>query len=415
MGPLGARLLWRGWVWLVSLALMALVVGYWVWLAHRPHAPGADAVWLQAEADFNAGGYERVQSALDRLQRLRQPTPLDCFLRAQLAMAQQHNDQALDDLARVPDQHDMAALARLLAGQCEMRRDRVLRAEEYFKAALALHPGLVQAHRELIYIYGIQLRRAELRADCMALWELNALTFAHLFLWCFLRNDSWGRRETAASLARYVTADPSDRRSRLALTENYLRLGCLDDAESTIAPVPRDNSETIALQAWIALYRGEPEDAERLLLLLPSDDPLSARIRGILALGRRDVQTALRNFRISYAADPDNRETIFGLVAALELSGDPKAAERLRESARRLEKLDGLIKLAAAPDARRDADLMRQLGAACAAVNRRAEARAWYTLAIALDPLDSKSQQALFRLNDLQVSGQQSPRPPPAP
>ena len=43
---------------------------------------------------------------------------------------------------------------------------------------------------------------------------------------------------------------------------------------------------------------------------------------------------------------------------------------------------------------------MRELGAACAALDRKGEARAWYKLAIALDPLDAESQQALFRLND---------------
>ena len=43
---------------------------------------------------------------------------------------------------------------------------------------------------------------------------------------------------------------------------------------------------------------------------------------------------------------------------------------------------------------------MRQLGAACAALDRKGEARAWYKLAIGFDPLDSESQQALFRLND---------------
>ena len=33
-------------------------------------------------------------------------------------------------------------------------------AEDWFRAALKLDPGLIQAHRELIYIYGMQLRRA---------------------------------------------------------------------------------------------------------------------------------------------------------------------------------------------------------------------------------------------------------------
>jgi tetratricopeptide (TPR) repeat protein len=404
VGQLGARLPWRGWIWLVSLTLIALAVGYWGWLALRPLASSPDAIWSQAEQDFRAGRYERVQSALDRLERLRRPTPLDWFLRAQLAMARKDNDQALDDLARVPDQHYMAPQARLLAGQSELRFDRVVRAEELFRAALALDPGLVQAHRELIYIYGMQLRRAELSAEFMALSKLTDLTFDNVFHWCLLRNNSWEPREAVESLARYVAADPGDRWSRLALAENYRRMGRLDDAESAIAPLPRDDSEAIALKAWIALDRHDTEGAERLLSLRAGDDPLLARIRGRLALSRRDVQTALLSFRVSYAADPENRETLFGLVAALELSGDPKAAEPLRESARGLDRLSTLIQRAAVAGARHDADLMRQLGAACADLDRKAEARAWYKLAITLDPLDSKSQQALFRLNDRQES-----------
>jgi hypothetical protein len=41
---------------------------------------------------------------------------------------------------------------------------------------------------------------------------------------------------------------------------------------------------------------------------------------------------------------------------------------------------------------------MRELGAACAALELNELARAWYKLAIAANPLDSESQQAIFRL-----------------
>ena len=39
-----------------------------------------------------------------------------------------------------------------------------------------------------------------------------------------------------------------------------------------------------------------------------------ARLRGRLALARRDAKAALSHWRIAYAADPDNRETTFGLL-----------------------------------------------------------------------------------------------------
>src|SRR5205823_8892957 len=123
----------------------------------------------QAQADLQGGRFERVEAAVARLARRREPTPRDWLLRAQLAVARSRTEAALADLARVPDHHYMAAQARLMAGQLELRRDRFRFAEEAFHAALRLDPGLIQAHRELIYIYGLQLRRPELNAEFHAL------------------------------------------------------------------------------------------------------------------------------------------------------------------------------------------------------------------------------------------------------
>jgi hypothetical protein len=53
---------------------------------------------------------------------------------------------------------------------------------------------------------------------------------------------------------------------------------------------------------------------------------------------------------------------------------------------------------------------MRDLGDACAAVGRFPEARAWFNLAISRDPLDSKAQQGLARVNKLEAK--KAPAPP---
>ena len=175
----------------------------------------------------------------------------------------------------------------------------------------------------------------------------------------------------------------------------------LDDAESIIAGLPGDDPEAIAVRTRIALDREDLDEADRLLALGRGDDPLLSRLRGRLALFRGGRQTLWPNFRTAYAADPENRDTIFGLIAALEFSGDKKAALALREYAGQLDRLSTLDPARGRfHGARQDAGLMRQLGAACAALDRKGEARAWYKLAIGFDPLDAESQQALFRLND---------------
>ena len=153
---------------------------------------------------------------------------MDWFLRGQLAVARHHADEAIDLLSRVPDDH-YRARARLLAGQTELRRSRVRYAEEWLIAATRLDPRLVQAHRELIYIYGTQLRRAELNAEFIALSQLSNLTFDNAFHWCLLRSNSWEPGKMIGPLERYIDADPDDRWSRLALAENYRRMGRSDE------------------------------------------------------------------------------------------------------------------------------------------------------------------------------------------
>jgi tetratricopeptide (TPR) repeat protein len=405
----------RPWLWALGLTAIALIVGYLGFRSMRPGPSNPDALWAQAQQDFMAGRYERVDSALARLGRLREPTPLDWFLRAQLAMARKNDDQALDYLAQVPDEHYMAAQARMLAGQTELRRDRVRMAEELFHAAIKLDPRLIQAHRELIYIYGMQLRRAELSSEFMALSKLSELTFDNVFHWGLLRNNSWDPAEAVAWLARCVAADPSDRSSRLALAENYGRMDRSDEAKSILAPLPENDPCKIELLARMALDHEGQDEAQRLLSAAPRDDPLLARLRGRLALARHDAKEALANFRIAYAADPENRDAIFGLIVALELSGDTKAALPLRENASRLDRLNSLIQRAAVPAARGNADLLRQLGAACAALDRKGEARAWYKLALGFNVLDSEAQQALFRLNEPGASDQPTSHTAPTP
>ena len=390
----------------IRLALIGLIVAGsallgWGYSVLRPTSPGADEVWAQAEADLHARRFERVEAAVARLARLREPTPLDWMLRAQLAVALERPDEALAELAQVPDSHYMAAQARLLAGQIELRRDRMRFAEEQLRDGIRIDPGLIQAHRELIYICGLQLRRAEINAEFRALSSLTDLPFQEVFHWCMLRNESWEPSEAGPMLAKCVAADPGDRWSRLALSENNRRMGLLDEADSAVAPLAADDPEAIAARARIAFDRHEMDRAERLLASGPVDNPVLARLRGRWALSRRDARTALSHFRIAYAADPDSREALFGLIGALQMLGDEQAAAPLRRTAAWRERFASLIQRGGTKAGRDDPELPCQFGDVCAALHYDAEARAWYKVAIARDPLDSRAQQALFQLGTL--------------
>ena len=351
-----------------------------------------------ARANFHAGRYDEVAVDLGRLERMRRPTPLDWFLRGQLAAIREQLDEASADLAKVPDDHEVAALARLMIGQIERRRDRVRLAEAALLAALRLDPSLVRAHRELITIYGIQLRRAEFKAEFLALEKLTPLSFDDVYHWTSLLNNAWDPTDVVETLLRYVAADPSDRHSRIALAEIFRRMGRDELAESTLVTLAADDAEANVIRIKIALDRRETEQAERLLARGRANDPVLARLRGAEALGCRKVQAAIEQFQIAYAANPDDHESVFGLWAALELKGDKQKAQPLREAARNLDRLNSLLQRGRTPAARQDLALIREFGALCEALHRDDEARAWFHIAIAANPTDKEAQQALFRI-----------------
>jgi len=385
-------------LWPIGLVLLVVAAGVWAIRQYRKPTISAKDIWEQAQRDLAEGHFSQVERALDQIGGARPLTPIDRFLRALVAERRGRLQESLGDLAHVPDDHALGARARMMTGQIERKRDRVRFAEAAFLAALAIDPSLVQAHRELIYIYGMQLRRLELSREFLALKKLKALTFQNAFHWCLLRNNSWEPREAIADLSRFAAADPSDRWSRLALSDNYRRMGLHAEAESALSSLPPDDNRANLLRAEVALDRQANERADELLARGAAADPALARLRGRRALARRDGQSAVRYFQIAYAADPSNRDTVFGLLGAWELLGNPKEAEPLRSVARNLDRLNTLVLQAAKPGADKNAGLLRDLGTVCAALHRSDEARAWFELAIARDPLDSSAQQALFQL-----------------
>jgi len=387
----------RIWIAAVSM-ILAILPGLWYFGFRGAEDP--DAIWQAGEADLSADRIDLAEAAANRLSRLREPTPLDCMLRAQLDIAHGLAEEALAGLMRVPDEHPMAARAHLLAGQVELRRHRARFAEQYLRKALQLDPKLVQAHRELIYILGHQLRRPELNAEFLALSQLTELTFDNVFHWCLMRTALWEPSTALKELLLFVETDPEDRWSRLAIADNYRRMGLIDDAETAIAPLPDADLDALAIRVMLAVDRHQDDKAEQLLASGHAGDPTLAKLRGRLALARRDAPSALRCFQVAYAHAPDDRDALLGLVNALTMIGDDKSAAPLRETAKNFELLNSLVQRAAIPNERENPRLLRDLGAACAAAGRDPEARGWYRLAIARDPLDIESQQALFQIDN---------------
>jgi predicted Zn-dependent protease len=380
--------------WIGSLVVLVLA-GVAIW---RQDQADPDAIFSSAEKEYQAGRYVEAGTALQRLEHLRPPTSVDHYLRAQVHLALKRDQDALIELGAIPDDHALAPLARLRAGQTQIRRGRTRPAEAAFLVALELLPRAVQPHKELVYIYNIQHRQAELDDQLIALLNLNALDFQYILHWTKTRNTIWNPKGDLPALEKFVAADPQDRWSRLALVEALRRLNRLDEAERVLVVLSPSEPGVRTKRVLIAMDRGDFAAAESLLAQGQEDDPLLAPLRGQMALRRRDGTAAVRYYRIALAADPIDRAALSGLGTALRLVGQDDAAQPYLDAASRHDELWRLVARAATAEGERDPKLPHQLGMACAAARRYPEARAWLMLAIQRDPLDAESQRTLFEL-----------------
>jgi tetratricopeptide (TPR) repeat protein len=343
--------------------------------------------------------WDRAEELLARLAQRRRPTADDVALRAELELGLGRADQAISLLAGIPESDPLAARARLVAGQIEKSRDRARRMEALFCEALRPDPNLAAARRELIFLYGMQARRADLNAQYRALAKREPLGYDDVFLWMNSFENRWINDLIRTHLERYLAADPGDRSSRLALAGVLVRYNDLEGAEALLLPLPDSDPDAQVLRARIALSRMRLDEVRSILDRGPTEHVDLALLRGQFAVRLKDPATAARQFRIALRLDPTNREALEGLCAVLKPLGDREGAAAAQKQAEGWRRLTTLLQKAHVQHIR-DKALFTQLGETCEALGQFPEARAWYRLALDQDPLDPAVQKSLYRVRD---------------
>jgi tetratricopeptide (TPR) repeat protein len=378
------------------LAVLSLIVVGFAWFSFN--RPDPDRVWAQGQMAVRAGRLDEARAALVRIERLRPKKAVDWLLEAQLASAHSRTDEALAALVHISAGDPMAAQAELFAGRLERARKRLRAAEAHFQSALRSDPGLIDAHRELVYVYGIQARRREADAEFHALGRLTSLTHHDLFTWALTHFTSW-RPDVAEDLQAFIDADRDDRNSRLALAETLH-----DQPEQgkrvlrILDALPSTDSDALSIRVSLAIHEERLDEARSLLETGPADHPGLARFRGRLAMLANDPAAAVEHFRRALSSEPYDRVALFDLGQALSLTGNKDEAEHFLERAKRLNELYNLVVRVRSPSQENVAPDLIRLASACEAAGLTEEARHWYLLAVSRDPLDAKAQQGLFRL-----------------
>ena len=262
----------------------------------------------------NRGISRRPRPSSRRFAACEHPPVSTGVSRAQIDVANGQPEDALSALSHIPQDDPLAAQAFLLAGRIERQRNRMRAAEANFRKALACDPDLIDAHKELIYILGMQLRRREVDAEFKALARLTPLTHHELFTWGlthfnFLYNV-WAQ-DTAEHLESFILADPGDRYSRLSLATLLVKSpGAEARLEQILEPLPRSDPEAAALLIESRFEHGRFDEAMAMLQDTPADHPKLARIRGRVSLMRGDVAAAIRYFQDALTEEPYDRVAV---------------------------------------------------------------------------------------------------------
>jgi tetratricopeptide (TPR) repeat protein len=388
-------------VWGISaLALVGSLGALGVWLAWRGHSD-PDQRWADAERAFLSGRWGQARRSLAHLKRLRSETGLDWTLQAQLDTAEGHFAQAFFALAQVPDTHPIAPQAHLLAGRLQRQLACLRKAEGEFRHALRLNPRLIEAHKELIYVLGIQSRRPEVDAEFHQLARLSQLNHHDLMTWALSHFSHWNP-DIVADLDRFITADPLDRYSRLAVVELLLER---PEVESYIVrilePLPNSDPDALALRINLFFNLGRFEEAESLLAGAPSGHARISRMRGEMALRRHELDAAIRHFKDALSAEPYDRVSPMQLAQALRLKGDEPAAATYLDMVKRLNRVYTAINQMHSLKRKDQITDQAQLGKVFEEAGLHEEAKAWYALAIAADPLDGTAQEGFSRMSRL--------------
>jgi tetratricopeptide (TPR) repeat protein len=341
--------------------------------------------------------WPRAEVLLAELARRRLPTSEEIVLRAELELGRGCADESIKLLTGITTSDPLAASARLVAGQIEKSRNRARPAEALFIEASRLDPRLVAAHRELILLYAAQARRLDLKAQFRALSELEPLGFDDVFLWMTSFENLWVNDVIRSQLERFLAADPDDRVSRLALAGVFLRSHQLEESEALLRPLPDSDPDARTLRARIALSRMHTDEVRSLLQSGPTEHVDLALLRGQVAARMNDRSTAARQYRIALRHDPTNHEALQGLALVLKQLGDREAA-LIQGQLDQWHFLTTLLQKSKTFEIRTDKTLLTQLAETCAALNQIPEARAWYRLALAQDPLDAAIQKSLYLL-----------------
>ena len=329
------------------------------------------------------------------------------LFRAQLARDMGDEELALKELAKVPDEaRKFASVARFIEGSIALTIHDASTAEAKLIRSAELNPTYLQPHDRLIQLYVLQRRKEDLLRQIEAISQIRPLRLTELALQLSAAERTVDPKDGISQLELYLTKNPNDNASQLALASYYNESVRPREAIAVLRNLVNnepDNKIARGLLAEILVEQQDLSGAAKLLdqIELTSNDPVELwRSSGSFFLACEEWERAAQCFGIVAARDSLDRSAYRRLGLALQRLGNPVLAEialrrtaliaQLREHCETL----GIMMARNKITAKSLIELANQL----AGLEEPDRASVWYEQALRLDPKASEAEAGIQAL-----------------
>ncbi|MFI5455379.1 MAG: tetratricopeptide repeat protein [Isosphaerales bacterium] len=393
---------------LLAIVALGLLWGGWKWSEVRRYRRAISEI----EEDIEAGRNALAARNLVALLAWNPSSDQAAYLLGVCEKARGRSEAASEAWARVPPDSSFAPRAIQGRMELEIERGRLADAERLIKDAMLDPRGDASGLGLLLGpVYCLQGRSEEAERFIQARWNHLAGTgqgaseaaINLVRLHIEQQRTSTPVEEVRSLLDQAAQSAPKDERIWLAKANSAIRAGSYDEAARWLDACLRGRPDDVpvwrARLNW-AMATGRVEEVREAMEHLPAAESTPAQVQKLaawFAAQHGDAAAEQRALERLITADPADFIALDRLAELAVKDGQPDRADELRRKKIEIDRLRArYLKLHERYQPRRDAAEMARLAEQ---LGRRFEARAFLTVAVAVDPERTDLGNDLTRLN----------------
>lgn len=360
-----------------------------------------------AQLALRRNDHSTAQTILDDVLKRHPDHSQAMLFRAQLARDMGDDQAALAFVTKVPDTPaKLGSPARFVEGSILLGMNMAAKAESKLLRSIELNPAYVHPHETLLRLYLLQRRKTEILRELEALSRFRALQLPELALQLTAGEPMIDAKDAIPQLESYVTADPDDMFSQLALATYYreaVRPGeAIAVLRQLISAHPEFSRARGVLVEILVDQQDLPGAAKSVESVELSDNsPVELwRSAGIYLLAQEEWERAAQSFAVVIPTNSLDRATFRRLGLALQRMGDHQSAVMALKRTSQIAQLRDQCETLGIQLTRNQVNSkgLTELADLLADLEEPDRASVFYEQAILMDPAATKAREGLQRL-----------------